>query len=105
MSGNSEHGGGKEGGVRSSCSEEIVLFSTRCSIQVHRFSNQKLDTIFVRRLAQSVYCLATGWTAGRSRFDLRLRRKDFSCSPCVQTGSGVHSVSSTMGTRGSFLQG
>jgi hypothetical protein len=30
------------------------------------------------------------------------RRKDFSPSLCVQTGSGVHPVSCTMGTRGPF---
>jgi hypothetical protein len=32
-------------------------------------------------------CLATYWTTGRSRFDPRQRRKNFSSSLCVQTGS------------------
>jgi hypothetical protein len=34
---------------------------------------------FVSRVAQSVQCLATGWT----RFDPRQRRKDFSSNPGV----------------------
>jgi hypothetical protein len=54
------------------------------------------------RVAQSVQCLATGWTTGRSRFDPRQRQKDFSSNPCVQTGSGVHPDSCTMGTGGPF---
>jgi hypothetical protein len=48
------------------------------------------------RVAQSVYCLATGWTTGRSRFDLRQRQKNSSFSLCVQTGSGAHPASCTM---------
>jgi hypothetical protein len=31
--------------------------------------------------------------------------KDFSSSLCIQTGSGVHPLSCTMGTRGSFPRG
>jgi hypothetical protein len=31
--------------------------------------------------------------------------KDFSCSLCVQTGSGVHPASCTMGTGGPFPRG
>jgi hypothetical protein len=31
----------------------------------------------VSRVALSVQCLATGWMTGRSRFDLRQRRKGF----------------------------
>jgi hypothetical protein len=54
----------------------------------------------VSRVAQSVYCLATGWTTERSRFDPRQRRKDFSSSLCIQTGSGAHPASCTMGTGG-----
>jgi hypothetical protein len=54
----------------------------------------------VSRVAQSVECLATGWTTGRSRFDPRQRRKDFSSSLCVQNGSGAHPTSCTMGTVG-----
>jgi hypothetical protein len=46
--------------------------------------------------------LATGWTTGRSRFDPRQRRKDFSSSFCVQTGSGAQPASCTMSTGGSF---
>jgi hypothetical protein len=54
------------------------------------------------RVAQWVQCLATGWTIGRSRFDPRQRRKDFSSILCVQTGSGVHPASCTIGTGGPF---
>jgi hypothetical protein len=39
---------------------------------------------------------------GRSRFNPRQRRKGFSCSLCVQTGSGVHPASCTMVTGGPF---
>jgi hypothetical protein len=53
------------------------------------------------RVAQSASCLATGWTTGRSRFDWA-GAKDFFCSLCVQTGSGVHPASCTVGTGGPF---
>jgi hypothetical protein len=56
----------------------------------------------VRRVAQSVQCLATGWTTGRSRFDPRRRRNYFPSSLCIQTGSGAHPASCTMGTGGPF---
>jgi hypothetical protein len=41
-----------------------------------------------RRVAQSVQYLTMGWMTGQSRFDPRHRRKNFSSSLCVQTGSG-----------------
>jgi hypothetical protein len=50
------------------------------------------------RLAQSVSCLATGWTTERSRFDPWQKRKDFSSSFCVQTSSGAHPATCKMGT-------
>jgi hypothetical protein len=43
-----------------------------------------------------------GLEDGRSRFDPRQRQKDFSSSLCVQTGSGAHHASCTMGTGGPF---
>jgi hypothetical protein len=52
----------------------------------------------VSRVAQSVYCLATGWTTGRLRFDHRQRRKDFSSSLLVQTDTGAHPTCCAMGT-------
>jgi hypothetical protein len=58
--------------------------------------------VSMSRVAQSVQCLATGWTTDRSRFDSWQRRKDFSCSLCVQTGSGAHPAFCTMGTGGPF---
>jgi hypothetical protein len=54
------------------------------------------------RVAQSVQCLATDWTTGRWGFDPRQRRKDFSSSLCVQTDSGAHPASCTMGIEGPF---
>jgi hypothetical protein len=54
------------------------------------------------RVAQSVQCLATGWTTGRSKFDPWQRRKDFSSILCVQTGSEAHPASCPMGTGGPF---
>jgi hypothetical protein len=43
-----------------------------------------------------------GWNTGRSRFDPRQRRKDFSSNLCVQTGTGAHQASCTVGTGGPF---
>jgi hypothetical protein len=53
-------------------------------------------------VAQSVKCLTTDWTAGRSRFDPRQKQKHFFSSLCVQTGSEAHSASCSMGTGGPF---
>jgi hypothetical protein len=50
----------------------------------------------------SLYCLVTGSTTGPSRFDPRQRPKDFSSILCIQTGSGAHPASCTMGTGGPF---
>jgi hypothetical protein len=56
----------------------------------------------VSRVAQSVQCLTTDWTAGvRSPTEA----EDFSSNLCVQTGSGTHPASCTMGTGGSFPGG
>jgi hypothetical protein len=51
---------------------------------------------------KSVQCLTTGWTTGRSRFYPRQRQMNFSCSLWVQTGSGTHPASCTVGTGGPF---
>jgi hypothetical protein len=49
----------------------------------------------VSRVAQSVQCLTMDWTAGvRSPTEA----EDFSSNLCVQTGSGAHPASYTMGT-------
>jgi hypothetical protein len=54
--------------------------------------------IVVRRVAQSVQCLTTDWTAEvRSPTEA----EDFSSNLCIQTGSGAH----LMGTGGSFPGG
>jgi hypothetical protein len=58
-------------------------------------------TPFMSRVAQSV-CLATGWTTGRSEVRSPAGAKDFSCSLCVQTGSGAHPASCPMGNVGPF---
>jgi hypothetical protein len=56
----------------------------------------------VSQVAQSVQCLAMGWKTRQSRFDPRQRQKDSSSSLCVQTGSGGHLASYTMGIGGPF---
>jgi hypothetical protein len=54
------------------------------------------------RVAQSVQCLITDWMAGvRSPTE----EEEFSSTPCVQTGSGAHPASCTVGTGGSFPGG
>jgi hypothetical protein len=55
----------------------------------------------VNRVAQSVQCLATGWTTARSRFDPWKRRKDFSCSSASRPALGPTQMG-TMGTGGPF---
>jgi hypothetical protein len=56
----------------------------------------------VSRVAHSVQCLTTDWTVGvRSPTE----EEDFSSNLCVQTGSGAHPVSYTMGTGGSVPGG
>jgi hypothetical protein len=53
-------------------------------------------------VAQSVQCLTTDWTAGiRSPTEA----EDFSTNLCVQTGSGAHPASYTMGIGASFPGG
>jgi hypothetical protein len=53
-------------------------------------------------VAQSVQCLTTDWTAG---VRTPTEAEDFSSTLCVQTGSGAHPASYTMGTGGSFPGG
>jgi hypothetical protein len=50
----------------------------------------------------SQYSVWLRTTAGRSGFDPRQRWKDFSSILCVQTGSGAHPASCTMGAGGLF---
>jgi hypothetical protein len=54
------------------------------------------------RVAQSVQCPATDWTAGVWS---PTEAEDFSSNLCVQTGSGAHPASYIMGTGGSFPGG
>jgi hypothetical protein len=54
------------------------------------------------RVAQSVECLTTDWTAG-VRYSTEA--EDFSSNLCVQTGPGARPASYTMGTGGSFPGG
>jgi hypothetical protein len=57
-----------------------------------------LTLVLANKVAQSVQFLATGWTTRRSKFDPRQRRKDFSSSLCVQTGSEAHPAFCTIWT-------
>jgi hypothetical protein len=52
-------------------------------------------------IAQSVYILATDWTTEGSEFESRWGQ-EFSLLHVVQTGSGDHPASYTMGTGGYF---
>jgi hypothetical protein len=53
-------------------------------------------------VAKSVWCLITDWTTGvRSQTEA----EDFSSSLCVQTDSGAHPASCTIGTGGPFPGG
>jgi hypothetical protein len=53
-------------------------------------------------IVQSVQCLATDWTTGRSGFDPRQRQEDFSSCLCVLTVSEAHPASCALGTGGPF---
>jgi hypothetical protein len=66
-------------------------------------TNLILSPVFISVLL--LYCLSTGWTTVRLRFDPRQRRKELSSSLCVQTGSGAHPAFCTMGTGGPFPGG
>jgi hypothetical protein len=52
-------------------------------------------------VAQSVQRLATGWTTEGSEFESQYGQ-EFSLLHVVQTGSGAHPASYSMGTGGSF---
>jgi hypothetical protein len=65
----------------------------------HRI-NETCVLTAVSRVAQSVQCLATGWTTGLLKFDPRQRRKNFSSSLCVETGSVAHPASCPMSSGG-----
>jgi hypothetical protein len=62
----------------------------------------KIISITGAAVAQSVWCLTTGWT-------IRVRSpagiEDFSSSLCVQTGSGAHPASYPVGTGSPFPGG
>jgi hypothetical protein len=62
-------------------------------------------SVYFYKTAQSVQCLTTDWTTERSRFDSQQRKEDFSSILCVQTGSGAHPASCTVGTGGPFPGG
>jgi hypothetical protein len=53
-------------------------------------------------IAQSVQCLTTEWTTGVRSLT---GAEDFFSSLCVQTGSGAHQASCTVGTGGPFPGG
>jgi hypothetical protein len=60
------------------------------------------DFIRTNAYVDNNFSYRTDWTTGRTRFDPRQRRKDFPSILCVQTGSGAHPASCTMGTEGPF---
>jgi hypothetical protein len=82
-----------------------VTFTHHLHIIYFNIIFQPFLVLFGAGLAQAVQCLTTGWMTGRSGFDPRQRRKDFSSNLCVQTGSGAHPASCKMGTGGPFPGG
>jgi hypothetical protein len=89
---------------------ELIIFAA--VVMVAMFTLVIMTKIFIRyldftvvivsRVAQSVQCLTADWTVGvRSPTEA----EDFSSNLCVQTGSGAHPSSCTMGTGGSFPGG
>jgi hypothetical protein len=56
-------------------------------------------------LTQSVQCLTTGWTTGRTRFRSPAEAKDFSPSLCFQNNSEAHPAPYPLGTGVSFPGG
>jgi hypothetical protein len=50
----------------------------------------------------NIYLLLDYFDIWQMKFDPRQRRKGFSSSLCVQTGSGAHPASCPMGTGGPF---
>jgi hypothetical protein len=72
-------------------------------VKLRRVTNRTLSIYLGwSKLAQSVQCLTTDWTAGvRSPTEA----EDFSSNLCIQTGSGAHPASCTVGTGGSFPGG
>jgi hypothetical protein len=78
---------------------DAELLSKLIVIQV----GKKLPAFYVTQgaaVAQSG--LTTDWTTG---FRSPTEAENFSSSPCVQTGSGAHLTSCTMGTGGPFPEG
>jgi hypothetical protein len=71
------------------------------------FLEQGWNTLFLyrvagARVAQSLYCQTMDWAIGvRSLTET----EDIYSSLCVQTGSGAHPASYTVGTRGPFPGG
>jgi hypothetical protein len=81
------------------CEPFIFYFSCKkCNEDSGYWTFEKRVWVRVSWVAQSVLCLATGWTTGRSSFDSRRTQKNFSFNLCVQTGSGVHPASCPMST-------
>jgi hypothetical protein len=83
-----------------SCCACKACLCTRFSVSEFGVSCSLL--LLLSRVAQSVYCLTMDWTAGvRSPTGA----EDFSSNFCIQTGSGAHPASYTVGTGGSFPGG
>jgi hypothetical protein len=70
--------------------------------EIPRLSTSLTEASVIHARPGNSVSIVSGY--GRSRFDPRQKRKDFSCSLCVQTDSGAHQASCTMGT-GSLFPG
>jgi hypothetical protein len=77
----------------------IILQKVFTNIGLRRSNWLHVRESLLTPVAQSVQCLSTDWKAGlRSPTEA----EDFSSSLCVQTGSGAHPASCTVGTGGSL---
>jgi hypothetical protein len=80
-------------GVHSAFINKVIL---------QRLHLENMQPLHTARVAQSVQCLTTDWTAG---VQSPTEAEDFSSSLCFQTGSGAHPAYYTIGTGGSFPRG
>jgi hypothetical protein len=101
-----------QGGIFNSEIHELIMLMWNKEEMLHQWKESvapiqiraiKLTSNYEVTLLLSTSCKIL--SNGRSRFDIRQRRKDFSSSLCVQTSSGVHPASSTMDTGGPFPRG
>jgi hypothetical protein len=79
-----------------------MLYTLHAAVNSLRTGHTGTLLFCITKLVQSVERLATDWSNG-VRYPTQA--EDFSSTLCVQTGTGAHPASCTMGTGGSFPGG